>query len=149
MESNPTKGAAKEQTIAGGGASTWTKGGLGLSPVCVRLQPTAWAAAACQEPAGQSRALSKPLESVALPLSQEADALSILVDVTGCSTGMIGPCTDWVAGDAAGAPCSLWHKMSACFQRDDVWRALKCTNKINVTEKTSSGRDSEQRNSEC
>lgn len=35
------EGAAEEQTAAGGGAFTWTKGGLGLSPVCVRLKSTA------------------------------------------------------------------------------------------------------------
>lgn len=120
---------AEEQTIAGGGAFTWIKEGLGLIPMCVRLKSTAWAAAERQEPAGQSRALSKPFESVTPSLSQEADALSILVDVAGCSMGMIGRCSDWVAGDAAGAPCSLWYKMSACFWRDDVWQALKCINK--------------------
>lgn len=65
------EGAAKEQIVAGGGAFTWTKEGLGLSPVCVRLKSTAWAAAECQEPTGQSRALSKPFESLPLSLSQE------------------------------------------------------------------------------
>lgn len=30
---------AEEQTIAGGGAFTWIKEGLGLIPMCVRLNP--------------------------------------------------------------------------------------------------------------
>lgn len=109
------EGAAREQTIAGGGAFTWTREGLGLSPVCIRLKSTAWAAAECQEPAGQSRDLSKSFESVALSWAKRQVLSPSLWMLRGSSMAMIGRCTDWGAGDAAGASCSLWHKMSACF----------------------------------
>lgn len=74
LEANK-EGAAKEQTIAGVGAFTWAKEGLGFSPMRVRLKSTAWAAAECQEPAGQSSALSKSFESV-IPSRAKGQMLS-------------------------------------------------------------------------
>lgn len=67
---------------------------------------------------------------------------------------MIGRCTDWEAGDAAGASCSLWHKMSACRGRNGVWQGLKCINKRFALRdkcytRTEFKAGSEQRNSEC